>query len=75
MTPAEHHDTGLADEMYEAVLYQILTDLPDRAVNGALAATVALRALVPQLHPLSDSERRLLTDWLDRTIEAPAAPH
>lgn len=43
MTPAEHHDTGLADEMYEAVLYQILTDLPDRAVNGALAPPSPMR--------------------------------
>lgn len=74
MTPAEHRDAGLADEMYEAVLHQILTDLPGRAVNEALAATIAFRALAPQLDPLSDSERRLLTDWLDRTIEAFAAP-
>lgn len=73
LTPAEHRDVGLAEEMYEAVHYQILTDLPDRAVNQALAGTVAFRALVPQLIVLSDSERGLLTDWLDRTIEASAA--
>jgi AcrR family transcriptional regulator len=68
-TPPEHRDPGLAEALYEAVLGQILTDAPVREGGGATATTVAFRALAPGLEVLSDSERRLLTDWLDRAIE------
>jgi AcrR family transcriptional regulator len=69
-TPPEQRDPGLADAIYEAVLAQILTDAPERADGGPMAATVAFRAIAPGLDMLSDSERRLLIDWLDRTIDA-----
>jgi len=59
--------------MYEAVLRQVLTDTPTRADAGPIAATVAFRAVAPQLDPLSDAERALLTEWLDRIVDAPAS--
>jgi AcrR family transcriptional regulator len=61
-------DAGLADAMYQAVLEQILTDAPERDVDGALAATVGFRAIVPQLDMLTDAERLVLVEWLDRAI-------
>jgi AcrR family transcriptional regulator len=67
-TPVEQRDGGLAASMYDAVLRQILTDAPDVAENGPMAAAVACRAVAPQLVMLSDGERRLLAEWLDRVV-------
>lgn len=69
-TAPEHRDAGLADSMYDAVLQQILVEPPDRRDAGPTPATVALRAAVPRLAVLSDAERRLLTEWLDRITGA-----
>lgn len=69
-TPIEQRDPGLADEMFEAVLRQILTDGPEPAESGPMAATVAFRAIAPRLDMLSGAERHLLGDWLDRAIDA-----
>jgi len=54
--------------MYEAVLRQILTDAPERATSGSSATAVAFRAIAPHLDMLSDAERQLLAEWLDRAI-------
>ena len=67
-TPAEQRDRGLAAGMYDAVLRQILTDAPGATENGPLAAAVALRAVAPRLAVLSEAERRLLAEWLDRVL-------
>ena len=65
----EHdRDAGLPDAIYEAVLGQILTNRPTRPDSDPMATTIAFRALAPQLERLSESERHLLIDWLDRTI-------
>ncbi|WP_433301138.1 TetR/AcrR family transcriptional regulator [Actinoplanes sp. CA-030573] len=77
-SPPERRDPALADAMMEAVLSRILTDAtadaPAGAADGPLAAAVALRASAPRLGALSDSERRLLVEWLDRVTEDGAAP-
>lgn len=69
-TPPGQRDPGLADDMYEAVLRQILTDIPERAESGSRATAVALRAIAPRLGMLTDAERQLLAEWLDRAIDA-----
>ena len=69
-TTPDHRDPGLADAMFEAVLGQILIDAPDRAEGGSIATAVAFRAIAPGLHMLSESERQLLAEWLDRAINA-----
>lgn len=69
-TPPERRDPGLADDMYAAVLRQICTDAPEPADGGTTAAAVAFRAVAPRLGTLSEAERRLLTEWLDRAIDA-----
>ena len=58
--------------MMNAILGRILTDAPAEAPDGPLATAVALRAVVPQLGALSDAERRLLIEWLDRITAASA---
>ena len=67
-TPVEERDAGLAGSMYDAALRQILTDAPLPAEDRPTAAAVAFRAVAPQLDVLSDAERRLLTEWLDRVV-------
>lgn len=69
-TPADQRDLGLGDAMYDAVLGQILADAPVRENGETLAATVAFRAIAPSLDVLSESERRLLNEWLDRALVA-----
>jgi hypothetical protein len=69
-TPPERRDAGLADAMYEAVLGQILTETPPRSTDGPLSATVAFRAIAPELDVLSRAERQVLVEWLDRAIVA-----
>ncbi|GAA0264329.1 TetR/AcrR family transcriptional regulator [Actinomadura nitritigenes] len=67
-TPPEQRDAALAESMYEAVLRQILTDAPDGTAGGSTATAVAFRAIAPGLTALTEGERRLLTEWLDRVI-------
>jgi AcrR family transcriptional regulator len=69
-TPVENRDAGLAEVLYEAVLARILIDEPAPKDDGALAVTVAFKALAPRLTMLSMPERQLLDDWLTRAITA-----
>lgn len=68
-TPPERRDGSLAEAMYQAVCQQIMTEAPQPTTNVPLAATVAFRAVAPGLDMLTDAERRLLIDWLDRAVE------
>jgi AcrR family transcriptional regulator len=68
-TPPERRDPSLADDMFDAVRRQILTDAPGAPVAGPTATAVTFRALAPGLDVLTEGERRLLTEWLDRVID------
>jgi AcrR family transcriptional regulator len=67
-TVPSDRDPGLADAVFEGVLAQILTDAPAGGGPGHLATVVAFRAVAPELDQLSEAERRLLTEWLDRIV-------
>ncbi|MCT9934601.1 TetR/AcrR family transcriptional regulator [Planotetraspora sp. A-T 1434] len=73
-TPPEHRDLDLADAMYEAVMRSILTDVPTLPADSATAAAVAFRAVTPKLTMLTDAERALLSEWLDRAGDGPTTP-
>jgi AcrR family transcriptional regulator len=62
-------DTGLADDLFEAVLSRILSDPPALPDEGPESIAIALRALAPQLGELSRAERHVLVEWLDRVID------
>jgi AcrR family transcriptional regulator len=66
---AEVTDTGLADELLEAVLARILTDAPGPPDEGTVPTAIALRAVAPQLAELTAGERQVLAEWLDRVID------
>lgn len=67
----EQRDPDLADAMLAAVLGEILTSTPVRPDPEPIAVAVAFLAALPRLPALSDAERSLLTEWLDRAINSP----
>jgi AcrR family transcriptional regulator len=64
--PPDERDQGLADAMYDAVMQTILTDAPALPDEPATAAAVTFQTVVPDLTTLTDAERALLSEWLDR---------
>jgi len=69
-TPPEQRDPELARSMYDTVARGILTDPPASTAGGPVETAVALRAAAASLGMLSDAERLLLAEWLDRAIDA-----
>ena len=69
-TPPERRDFGLAADLLDAVLRQILRDDPGPHGADHVSTAVALRAGASRLAVLSDTERALLAEWLDRVIDA-----
>jgi AcrR family transcriptional regulator len=72
--PPQARDLDLADAMYEAVTQSILTDAPTLPTDTTTAVAVAFQAIAPKLPTLTDAERALLTEWLDRAGDAPTSP-
>ena len=68
-TPVEQRDTGLADALFEAVCREVLGGTATPAPDAPVAAAVTVRALAPTLEALSDGEKLLLAEWLDRVVE------
>jgi len=61
-----HRDMSLSGIAREAAIAAITTDAPAWESSGPSAAAVALRAVLPEAQSLSDGERSLLTEWLNR---------
>ena len=76
-TPEERRGTGLSDAAREAVIAAITTDEPQLEAPSPVAAANALRAGLPQLTVLTDGERHILQEWLDRIAsrQAPSSEH
>ncbi|WP_299574952.1 TetR/AcrR family transcriptional regulator [uncultured Williamsia sp.] len=69
-TPDAAADSPLADDLWHAVAAAILTDAPDDPRDAVSAAVVGFRTVAPHVGGLSDAERSLLLDWLDRIVAA-----
>jgi AcrR family transcriptional regulator len=69
--PADRRDPELSPLTREAIITAITTDTPAPALPGPVSAAVALRAVLPQTTALTDQEKGLLQEWLDR-ISSPA---
>jgi len=71
-TPVLDRDPHLAVAAWDAVAAAVLVPGPGlaerttTAEQSAAATVIAFRALAPQLPGLSDAERALLVEWLDR---------
>ncbi|GAB3921391.1 TetR/AcrR family transcriptional regulator [Kribbella albertanoniae] len=66
--PEAERDLGIVDELLQAVLGSILTANPAPPASDVGAVVNAFRAAMPELPTLSDNERSLLSEWLDRAI-------
>jgi AcrR family transcriptional regulator len=66
--PEDRRDPMLSRIAREAVIAAITTDSPALDAPGPAPAAIALRAALPQATALSEPERRLLHEWLDRLI-------
>jgi AcrR family transcriptional regulator len=64
--PPQDRDPDLADAMFDVLMGSILTDAPTLPAAGPAAVAVAFRAVAPELPTLTDAERALLSEWLDR---------
>lgn len=72
-SPAAARDPGLATAMWEALLAAVLVPgaaVPDRDGAGGAATVIAFRAMAPDLPGLTEAERALLVEWLDRAASA-----
>ena len=59
-------DMNLSEIAREAAIAAITTDLPAFESSRPAAAAIALRAVLPDVDQLSDGERALLQEWLNR---------
>ena len=65
-TPPDRRDPELARTAREAVIAAITTDAPAGADPGPVAAAVTMRAVLPRTGALTEPERGLMQEWLDR---------
>lgn len=72
--PDDRRDLRLSDAAREAVIAAITTESPGLDGPGPGVAAIALRALLPDVVTLTDAERSLLEEWLDRVAASPDMP-
>ena len=64
--PAELRHPGLIEALREAMITAVTTEEPAVETPGPATAALALRAVLPEQDILSDAERHLLDEWLQR---------
>ncbi len=64
--PQGELDMTLSSMAREAALAAITTEIPIYKKGGSAEAAIALRAVLDDTAPLSEGERSLLLEWLDR---------
>lgn len=67
-TPEGERDLSLSDTTREAVIAAIITDAPGPERLGLAPVATTLRALLPGADGLTNGERHLLAEWLDRLV-------
>ena len=66
--PEVERDLGLSDAAREAVIAAITVDAPQPERLGLAPVATTLRALLPDAVRLTEGERQLLGEWLDRLV-------
>jgi hypothetical protein len=64
--PADGRDGGLSRDARESVITAITTDAAAVKAPGLEGAAIALRAALPDAKTLTQGERHLLEEWLER---------
>ncbi|NAZ83516.1 TetR family transcriptional regulator [Kineococcus sp. R8] len=68
--PVDRRDAGLSAAVLDALLGALLRAAPAVADAGPRALAIAFATAVPDLPGLSDAERALMAEWLDRAVRA-----
>lgn len=68
--PAAERDLSLSDAARDSVIAAVTTDEPRPAGPDLVGQAVALRAALPAAAVLTDAERALLGEWLERIADA-----
>ncbi|MFC5823176.1 TetR/AcrR family transcriptional regulator [Nonomuraea insulae] len=68
--PDDQRDQALLTTMRESMVAAVTTEEPAVQDAGPAGAARALRATLPEQTTLSEAERRLLSEWLDRLAAA-----
>lgn len=68
--PEDRRDPSLSVTARESIIATVTTDPPPDAEPGPVASAVAMRAVLPQATALTNPERELLAEWLDRIAAA-----
>jgi AcrR family transcriptional regulator len=70
--PPEQRDPALSPMARESIITTVTTDVPPygEGENTLVAGAIALRAALPQAAALTERERGLLAEWLDRLATA-----
>ena len=66
--PPDERDLTLSDAMFDAVAAAILTTAPATPDDGPAAVAVTFGTVLPDLPALTDAERTLMAEWLDRSL-------
>ncbi|GIJ68468.1 TetR/AcrR family transcriptional regulator [Virgisporangium ochraceum] len=66
--PPEQRDPDLSEQMFDAVTASILTRAPVAPANDAGAVAVTFATVLPGLPGLTDAERALMAEWIDRAL-------
>jgi AcrR family transcriptional regulator len=64
--PEDRRDMRLSQLACDAVIAAVTTDVPVVETGGPAAAAITLRAALPAATALTDGERHVLGEWLDR---------
>jgi hypothetical protein len=68
--PTHERDAGLSNATREAVIAAVVTDGPAPEQPSLAPVATTLRALLPGAGGLTEGERRLLAEWLDRMVRS-----
>ena len=68
--PEGERDPGLSGAAREAVIAAITNDAPQPERLGLAPVATTLRALLPGANGLTEGERHLLAEWLDRMVQS-----
>ena len=68
--PVDERDAGLSKATREAVIAAIITDGPEPELLSLAPVATTLRALLPGADGLTEGERHLLAEWLDRMVQS-----
>lgn len=66
----DRRDRAISDMAREAMIAAVTTDAPLLDTSGPVGASVAFRALLPQITVLTPREVSLMSEWLDRIAES-----